>query len=227
MELNFQVLFMPSACIMKPMQVRLLQTGAFYENCWLLWNEPDHVFIVDPGDDSEMIISALKKNGLKPSSILLTHGHLDHISALPALVAAYPIPVYMSAADAQWAFTPVNAIPPYQSVLEPPVGLDTDLHEGRIIEAGTLKARVINTPGHSPGCVCFAFDAEKVLVAGDTLFQNSIGRTDLPGSSGAKMAASLTKLMKLDDNFKVLSGHGDATTIGDERRNNPFIAELD
>lgn len=209
------------------MQVRLLQTGAFFENCWLLWNEPDQVLIVDPGDDSAAIISALKQNGLKPSAFLLTHGHLDHISAIPALVEKFPVPVYMSSDDAQWAFSPLNDIPPYTPVLEPPAGLDTDLHDGRIIKAGTLKARVMCTPGHSPGCVCFAFDHEKVLASGDTLFQNSIGRTDFPGGNMKRMRQSLAALMKLEDDFKVLPGHGSATTIGVERRSNPFIAELD
>ena len=103
--------------------------------------------------------------------------------------------------------------------------MDTDLHEGRIITAGTLKARVIRTPGHTPGCVCFAFDDEKVLLSGDTLFRSSIGRTDLPGGSGKRILESLAKLMELDDGFKVLPGHGGATTIGEERRENPYIAQ--
>lgn len=209
------------------MQVRLLQTGAFFENCWLLWNEPDQVLIVDPGDDPGAIISTLNQNGLKPAAFLLTHGHLDHISAIAILVEKFPVPVYMSADDAVWAFSPINDIPPYTPVLEPPAGLDTDLHDGRIIKAGTLEARVLCTPGHSPGCVCFAFDNEKVLASGDTLFQNSIGRTDFPGGNMKRMRQSLAELMKLDDDFKVLPGHGSATTIGEERRNNPFIANLD
>lgn len=212
---------------MNGMNIHCLPTGAFSENCWLLWNEPEHVFIVDPGDDAEEIVGVLKAKGLTPSAILLTHGHLDHISAVPALVSRFRIPVYFSAEDANWAFSPVNAIPPYVPVTSPPEGLDTDLHEGRIIEAGTLKARVICTPGHSPGGVCYAFDAEKVLAAGDTLFEGSIGRTDLPGANGHQMQDSLRRLMAIDDAFAVLPGHGDATTIGEERRYNPYIAQLE
>ena len=96
--------------------------------------------------------------------------------------------------------------------------------KGRVIEAGPLRARVVHTPGHTPGCVCFAFDAEKILVAGDTLFQGSIGRTDLPGGSAKRIRESLAKLMTFDDAWRVLPGHGAATTIGAERRGNPFIA---
>lgn len=207
------------------MQIRVIETGAFFENCYVLWNSKDQAFVVDPGDDAKRILAELQKNELTPSGYLLTHGHLDHISAITALVARHPAPVYLSREDADWAFTRLNGIPPYVPVDQAPKDMDTDLHEGRIITAGTLKARVIKTPGHTPGCVCFAFDEEKVLVSGDTLFRCSIGRTDLPGGSGKRILESLTKLMTLDDDFQVLPGHGGATTIGDERRENPYLAQ--
>ena len=206
------------------MHVRVIETGAFAANCYLLWADPAKAFVVDPGADADAIGAALAKEGLTPGAYLLTHGHLDHISAISAMLERHPAPVYLSQEDARWAFTPLNGIPPYVSVLAPPAGLDTDLHEGRVIEAGPLKARVVQTPGHTPGCVCFAFDAEKALVTGDTLFQGSIGRTDLPGGSSRRIRESLAKLMRFDDAWHVLSGHGGPTRIGDERRGNPFIA---
>jgi len=221
------MLFTQGACIMNSMFIDCLQTGAFCENCWLLWKEPAHVFIVDPGDEAEAIIAALAAKKLTPSAILLTHGHLDHLSALPGLVARFDVPVYLSEADAGWAFGPLNVISPYTPVRTPPPRLDTDLHDGRMIAAGTLRARVIPTPGHAPGCVCYAFDDEQVLVSGDTLFEDSIGRTDLPGADPQAMRLSLRRLMELDDAFNVLPGHGAATTIGAARRCNPFIAALD
>ena len=206
------------------MNVHLIETGAFAANCYLIWADPAKTFVVDPGADAEAIAAALAKRGLTPCGYLLTHGHLDHLSAIAALVDRHPAPVYLSRDDAGWAFTPLNGIPPYVSVLKPPTGLDTDLHDGRVIEAAPLQARVVQTPGHTPGCVCFAFDAEKLLVSGDTLFQGSIGRTDLPGGSPRRIRESLAKLMRFDDDYGVLPGHGPATRIGDERRGNPFIA---
>lgn len=206
------------------MNVEVIETGAFAANCYLIWADPAKTFVVDPGADAEAIIDELASRNLAPCAYLLTHGHLDHISAIAALVERHPAPVLLARDDASWAFTPLNGIPPYVPVLKAPAGLDTDLHDGRVIEAGPLKARVVQTPGHTPGCVCFAFDAEQVIVSGDTLFQGSIGRTDLPGGSTAHIRESLAKLMRFDDAYVVLPGHGSATRIGDERRTNPYIA---
>ncbi|MGI5869787.1 MAG: MBL fold metallo-hydrolase [Kiritimatiellia bacterium] len=208
------------------MNVHVIETGAFAANCHLIWADPGQTLVVDPGADAEMIERALAARGLTPCGYLLTHGHLDHISAIATLAGRLPAPIHLSAEDAAWAFSPINAIPPYAPVLAPPPGLDTDLHDGRVIDAGPLRARVVRTPGHTPGCVCFAFDDEKTLVSGDTLFRGSIGRTDLPGGSIARIRESLAKLMRFDDDVNVLPGHGPATSIGAERRSNPFIAEF-
>ena len=206
------------------MHVRRIETGAFAANCFFVWADPARTLVVDPGADAEGLDAALARAGLTPCAYLLTHGHIDHISAVAELATRHPAPVLLHGDDAGWAFTALNDFPPYVPILAPPAGLDADLPEGRVIEAGPLRARVVHTPGHTPGCVCFAFDAEKTLVSGDTLFQGSIGRTDLPGGSSKRIRESLAKLMGLDDGYGVLPGHGPATRIGDERRANPFIA---
>ena len=208
------------------MQIRVVETGAFFENCYIIWGSTDQAIVVDPGDDAALILDDLRKNGLVPCAYFLTHGHIDHISALDDLLAVFPAPVYLNREDAAWAFSDLNTLPPYRPLKKTPDVLDTDLHEGRLIAAGPLTARIICTPGHTPGGVCFAFDDDAVLVSGDTLFSGSIGRTDFQGGSMRKMRDSLSKLMELDDAYQVLPGHGEATTIGAERANNPYIARL-
>ena len=148
-------------------------------------------------------------------------------AALPALLAAAPAPVHVSAADAAWCFTERNRLEPYAPVLSPPANLAEDLSEGAEVRAGGLVFRVLATPGHSPGSVCFLLGSTpgipSVLFAGDTLFAGSIGRTDFEGGDDAAMAASLRRLASLPPETRVLPGHGPATTIARELRVNPYI----
>jgi glyoxylase-like metal-dependent hydrolase (beta-lactamase superfamily II) len=197
--------------------------GEFEANCLILWAEPGAAWVVDPGADHERIRDVLRARGLAVGLYFLTHGHIDHLSALDGLLREWPAPVWLHAAEASWAFSAANRIAPYLHVPRRPESLRTDLAEGLEIAAGGLTARVLHTPGHSPGSVCLHFDRENRLVTGDTLFAGSVGRTDLPGGRSRALRTSLDRLARLPATCAVLPGHGPHTTIDQEIRTNPFL----
>ena len=209
------------------MNIQRIVTGAYQENAYLVGVGGGRAVVVDPGDDAPDILAALRAADSSLAAVLLTHGHLDHISALPALLAAAPAPVRIAAADAAWCFTESNAFEPYEPVLSPPATLAADLADGTELRFGDASIRVLATPGHSPGSVCFLLEgadgAPGTLFAGDTLFAGSIGRTDFEGGDDAAMAASLRRLASLPPETRVLPGHGPATTIASERAINPYL----
>jgi glyoxylase-like metal-dependent hydrolase (beta-lactamase superfamily II) len=205
------------------MQYEILVVGAFEVNCVVLWADPSQAWVVDPGADAAAILDFLDSRKLQVGQIVLTHGHIDHISALDALLARFPAPVCLHAADAQWAFTPFNRLPPYLHVPARPDKLQTDLGEGSALCSGKLVARIVHTPGHTPGGCCLWFEEDGLLISGDTLFADSVGRTDLPGGDWPEMRASLAKLRGLPDALIVIPGHGPTTTLGAEKRGNPYL----
>ncbi len=208
------------------MQMESVLVGAFGVNCLLLWEQGDDAaVVVDPGAEPGAILDALRRRGLRVGAYWLTHGHIDHISALPELLAAQPAEVVLHAADATWAFTAVNQYPPYLRVPRRPDAL-RPAEDGALLKGCGLTARVLHTPGHTPGCVCYLFQTAGLLVTGDTLFQGSVGRTDLPGGDWPTLRRSLTRLLRLDDALKVVPGHGPESTLGEERRDNPFLRDL-
>lgn len=204
------------------MNYEVIPVGPYEANCSVLWDDPSQAWIVDPGADSATILGFMEKRGLKAGIVVLTHSHFDHISALGDILAKFPVPVVMHAEDIEFAFSSLNAVPPYR-LTRRPVSLVTDKKDGDTITCGGLTARIIHTPGHTPGGWCLFFENEKVLVAGDTLFAGSVGRTDLPGGSPDELAASLKKLAALFDDTQVICGHGPQTTIGIEKRSNPYL----
>ncbi len=204
------------------MNIQVLPLGLYEANCVLLWVDPACAWVVDPGADGEALLACLAQKGLTPGAVVLTHGHFDHISAVNALTARFPVPVYLHAADAAWAFTPANAMPGYRPTARPGT-LDTGKREGDRLCCGGLEARVLHTPGHTPGGWCLHFEAGALLVAGDTLFAGSVGRTDFPGGSWEELEASLRRLKALPDETRVLCGHGPSTTLGVEKRSNPYL----
>ena len=209
------------------MDYTLITVGAFEVNCALLWSDPAReAWVIDPGEEAGAILDALRRRGLTLARILLTHGHIDHIAALDDLLRAFPeTPVAMHAADAAWAFGPANRLPPYLTVPRRPATLQT-VDEGDLIVTGALQATVLHTPGHSPGCLCLCLDGGRLLFTGDTLFAGTVGRTDLPGGNGAKLARSLKRLAALPGDWTVIPGHGPATTLAAECRVNPFLARV-
>lgn len=210
------------------MDIQCIVTGAYQENAYLVGVGGGSAVVVDPGADAPRILAALRAAGASLAAVLLTHGHLDHLSALPELLAAAPAPVRIAAADAAWCFTERNSLFPYEPVLATPRTLAADLADGAELRFGDAVFRVLATPGHSPGSVCFLLDGAPgkpaALFAGDTLFAGSIGRTDFEGGDDAAMAASLRRLAALPPETRVLPGHGPATTIGRERAANPYLA---
>ena len=192
------------------MKPKTIAVGTFEENCSVYKG-----YIVDPGAEAERIAAAL--DGAAPKAILLTHAHFDHIGAIGELQKRYPgLPVYVHPEDAKIITHPLNNFPPDYPPVKLPANVTWDLDK---LEGCT----VIETPGHTPGGVCYYFADDKLLFSGDTLFNFSIGRTDLPGGDMATLMASLRKLEKLPEDTIVIPGHGGITSIGLEKSGNPFL----
>ena len=197
-----------------------IQVGGFEVNCSIL-SENGKAWIVDPGQEADHIIDLLAQKGLEPAAILLTHAHFDHIGGIPGLIGKFPdLPVYVHEKDAPMIGQPLNQLPPEY----PNTGSLRGLRSLRGLKSVEgLEVEIIETPGHTPGGVCYYLPKDKLLLSGDTLFAGSVGRTDLPGGDMATLMASLKKLTALPDDTIVIPGHGMFTTIGDEKRGNPFL----
>lgn len=205
------------------MNLRHLAVGPFEVNCFLLEGGDGRSVLIDPGADAGAIRSMIAESGTTVEAILLTHGHMDHIAALADLADDLRVPVWMHPADEEWAFGPNNSMPPYYDVPRRPAGAILPVREGESLRFAGLDVGVIETPGHTPGGVCYHLPAGRVLISGDTLFESSVGRTDLPGASSRALADSLGKLARLPPETVVWPGHGNATTIGAECRTNYFM----
>lgn len=205
------------------MLIDCLVTGPFQENSYVVARgRGGEAVLIDPGDEPERIVGRLEELSLKPVLILNTHGHLDHVGAVPDLRERYGIPFAIHPAD-RYLLRDVEA----QAALfglsgyRDPV-VDRELEAGETVEAAGLAFHVVPTPGHSPGSVTLLLDGHAFV--GDVLFEGSIGRTDLPGGNAATLRHSLAEvLLKLPDGTHVHPGHGPSTTIGRERRTNPFL----
>jgi len=207
------------------MNIELITVGPFEVNCAVVRGTEKEAFVIDPGSNAADIDAVLKKNGLSVTAYLLTHGHVDHIHALAELHRTHPAPVCIHAEDLSWAFEEPNQFLPYYSVPEKPDAEFIHPESSGLWKNSGMRFQTLETPGHTPGGVCFYFAEEKILFSGDTLFKGSCGRTDLPGGDGRVLAQSLKKLTVLPDDVKVYAGHGAATTIGHEKRTNFFMQQ--
>jgi hydroxyacylglutathione hydrolase len=205
------------------MNIECLTVGPFQANCYVVWGPERRALVIDPGADAAVISGFLDARGLDVAAYLLTHGHVDHISALAEVSAKHPAPYAIHALDLKWAFDGLNELAPYYSTPRRPAGTLQTLEDGRTLANGGLGCAVIGTPGHSPGGVCFHFPDDGVLFSGDTLFQGTVGRTDLPGGDGRTLAQSLRKLAQLPPGTRILPGHGPETSLAEEFRINPFL----
>ena len=205
------------------LKVETIVNGPFQENCHLLYDgeEMSGIFI-DPGDEPERLMDIANKLGVRILGIYNTHAHIDHVGGVQAVKDALGVPFALHPDDAPL----LQAVPDQARMFGVAVSavpeVDTLLSDGDTIAVGSLTGKVIHTPGHSPGGVCFLFGDD--LFVGDTLFAGSVGRTDLPGGSTGTLIESIqTRLMPLSDEVRVYSGHGPNTTIGRERIGNPYI----
>ena len=201
--------------------------GPLHCNCTILGDETTReAMVVDPGDNIPEILSRLQKHGLTLRQIVVTHAHIDHVGGAAQLRKLTGAPVIMNQQDlgllgmmqmqAGWLGVPTPEVAPP----------DASAEDGLAVGLATLPAQVLHTPGHTPGSICllFHFNDQHLLLAGDTLFAGSIGRTDLPGGDGQQILRSLRdRLLVLPDATRVVPGHGPETTIGEERQSNPFL----
>ncbi len=203
----------------------IFPVGPLQCNCSVIGDESTReAMVIDPGDDIEHVLAIVQKHGLTVKQIVITHAHIDHVGGAMKLKTATGAPILLNQNDN--ALLKMLEVQAAWIGMRPPgeVTIDASLATGDQVIAGNITGTVMHTPGHTEGSVCVYFPAQKKLIAGDTLFAGSIGRTDLPGGSFKKILESLKgTLMSLPDKIVVVPGHGPLTTIGEERESNPFI----
>lgn len=195
-------------------KINTLVLGDYQTNCYIVRDSEDACVVIDPGYEPDTVLAQVKRLGLKIQAILLTHGHFDHVGGVQAIAQTCGCPVYMAPEDLK--------LPAFMTR---PMGPTTDIADGDVLELAGVQFRVLHTPGHTQGSVCFL--TERALFSGDTLFAGSCGRTDLPGGDMVQMQQSLARLEELDFHGHVLSGHGPKSTMAEERAYNPYLTGAD
>lgn len=205
------------------LQVEPLVVGPLFSNCYVVWDEDKKEgAVIDPGDDADNILKVVKELGIKIKYILATHGHFDHVGAVAPLKRALNVEFLAHKEDFFFIDDSENAAGRWGIDIEQPPKPDRFIEDGEKIKVGKFELEVIYTPGHSPGGISFLHD--NMVFAGDTLFQNSIGRTDFRKGSFEDLSNSIKKrLYTLPDETIVYTGHGPVTTIGDEKKYNAFV----
>lgn len=211
-----------------PIDVEMFTVGAVQENCFLVRSEGgDRAVIVDPGEEAPRLLQAIEHAGVTLDAILLTHTHFDHVGAVAPIARATGAPVYCPQLEVPvlqdvMAYVPWPGFGPYES-WDP----EHTVAGGETLELAGLMFDVIFTPGHSPGHVTYAVRDEAALFSGDVLFQDSVGRTDLPGGDGPTLMRSIASLLeRFENDTVVFPGHMGVTTLGRERAHNPFVLQL-
>ncbi len=205
----------------------IIPVGPLLCNCSIIGDESTHeAMVIDPGDNVEDVLVIVRKLGLNVKQIIITHAHIDHVGGAMKLRAATGAPILLNQNDYA-LLKMLDEQAAWIGVAAPgKVEIDHSVSTGESVSAGSHTAQVLHTPGHTEGSICLYFSAEKKLIAGDTLFAGSIGRTDLPGGSMQKILHSLhNTVLALPDETVVVPGHGELTTIGEERESNPFLVK--
>jgi hydroxyacylglutathione hydrolase len=205
----------------------ILPVGPLQCNCSIIGDEISHeAMVIDPGDDVDNVLEIVRRHNLQVKQIVITHAHIDHVGGAMKLRAATGAPILLNQSDlALLKLLDLQAT--WVGMASPgEVKIDQSIGPSDTVKSGSLSANVLHTPGHTEGSICLYFAAQKKLIAGDTLFAGSIGRTDLPGGSMQKMMNSLhEKVLALPDETVVVPGHGPLTTIGEERESSPFLVK--
>jgi len=210
----------------KGLRIAIVPVTPFQQNCMLIWDGETMVgAVVDPGGDLETVQAAIGEIGLKPEKILITHGHIDHAGGAKALKAALGVPIEGPHPADRFLLDGLAKQGEAYGIPAEPVTPDRWLQEGDTVSVAGHTFEVLHCPGHSPGSVVLVNRAHKLILMGDVLFRGSVGRTDFPyGDHAALIGAIKTKLLPLGDDYAFIPGHGPTSTIGAERRSNPFIA---
>jgi glyoxylase-like metal-dependent hydrolase (beta-lactamase superfamily II) len=209
------------------MKIDRLILGAFETNCYVLRDSATGTdcLIIDPGLEAEQLIDFLEARKLKPVAVILTHGHADHIAGVALLRQNFPdVKVCAHKDDAQMLIEPEHNLSAFAGEPIKAGPADLLLQDGDTIEQAGVKLQVLHTPGHTPGGICLYSENEQIVFTDDTLFAESVGRTDFPGGSMSQLLKSIQqKLLQLPEETKVYPGHGPATTIAHEKAENPFL----
>jgi len=220
--------------------IETIPVGPLQSNCVIIaCSETKEGFVVDPGGDSQVILNRIDVLGVRVVEILLTHAHIDHFGVAASVSKRLGVPVVIHPRDIPLYDTGFQQAGLLGLPAEEPPAPKADLEDGQIRNYGrTIQVKVLHTPGHSPGSVCFLVEERNgdgtgedresrppILLSGDTLFRRGVGRTDLPGGDHRRLLQSIReRLYALGDNIEVIPGHGPMTTIGEERRENPWVA---
>jgi hydroxyacylglutathione hydrolase len=209
----------------KPMIFETVEVGPLGVNCFILGCASSREgVVIDPGGDVGRIVEIVQRHGLKIRYIINTHGHFDHVGGNLQAVKAFGAPLLIHESDAAMLGRAAEVAQMYGMQGENSPAADSFLTEGKEIIFGTHSMKVLHTPGHTQGGCCLYLEAEKKVITGDTLFADSIGRTDLPGGSHEQLLSSIrTKLFSLPDEVSAYPGHGPRTTIAHEKRHNPYF----
>lgn len=217
------------------MQIKVFYFNPLRECTYLVWDKSLECTIIDPGAltsaEKKRVVAFVVKNNLKPSKIILTHGHFDHLFAADDFAKYWNIPIYMHPADdflkeRMGIYCAALGVMEYSQI-----GDTVNIADGDVVRTGSISFKVLSTPGHTPGSVCLLAEGESgtnqhgALFCGDTFFRGDIGNTGLEGGSAVDMAASIARLCTLPDEIEVYPGHGYTTTIASEKRHNPYFAE--